>query len=251
LPTQPTSLYFITFHKCASTLVQRELLPAFFGLEVVDFAAQASLGQEDQDLVFADCGHLYGPIRLTANQDSPTRKFLLDRVANLDFLQDKRVMFFIRDPRDILVSMYFSFGWSHPLSKNERVRAIQVAQRQEIQKMDLDTYVLREMPALKRACWQLAKLRMHCQDSDLVRYEDCAARSPAVEKLLRQKFQLSPSVVHNFFDQLQPRAEEDPRSHHRSGRVASYAEKLKSETNDILRHELGDLLWLFGYETQA
>ena len=77
----------------------------------------------------------------------------------------------VRDPRDILVSQYYSFGWNHD-DLGFCDRAVQT--RENIRKQTVDDYVLEEMAAtwrLNRRLNWLAEM-LENEDVTLVTYEE-------------------------------------------------------------------------------
>ena len=86
-------------------------------------------------------------------------------------------IFHVRDPRDMLVSEYFSFGWSHPTGGGRLDN-----RRKEIQDMSVDDYVI-EQPSF--SSWPLEKKFAPLMDRDLdshhqivVKYETMVTRFP-------------------------------------------------------------------------
>ncbi|MEL7500111.1 MAG: sulfotransferase domain-containing protein [Planctomycetota bacterium] len=72
---------------------------------------------------------------------APIRSFELDQFAlnerEFELASHKRI-FHLRDPRDMLVSEYYSFGWTHPTEQQKGLES----RRQEIQQMSVDEYVV-------------------------------------------------------------------------------------------------------------
>ena len=106
----------------------------------------------------------------------PVRTFELDELRAAEGTDQRRV-YHVRDPRDILVSEYFSFGWIHSTSDTPLSD-----RRIEIQQMSIDDYVLRQS---QECSWPLeakfAPLLEHELDPErevVVRYEDMVTRFP-------------------------------------------------------------------------
>lgn len=107
----PETVYFYTFHKCASTLFNSYILKNIKGLQHVDYASQIYGGKKiNKKLNFRDKGFVYGPIRLSADPMSSVYRMLVAPTSGHEFIRDKIAIFVVRDPRDILVSAYYSFG---------------------------------------------------------------------------------------------------------------------------------------------
>ena len=107
----PKSVYFYTFHKCASTLFNGYVLKNAVGLYNMDYASQIYSGERssEEKLNFNRNGFIYGPIRISAGVQGPVGEMLVKPTTQHDFVRDKIALFLIRDPRDILVSSYYSF----------------------------------------------------------------------------------------------------------------------------------------------
>ena len=58
--------------------------------------------------------------------------------SDIGFVHDKNVLFLVRDTRGILISAYYSFGYSLKFSEVEKIDRVQVQQRAAIQAMNLD-----------------------------------------------------------------------------------------------------------------
>jgi hypothetical protein len=67
--------------------------------------------------------------------------------SEFDFETKRHLIFHVRDPRDILVSEYFSIGWIHPTEGSDLDE-----RRKTFQQMPIDEYVLREC---EKSSWPL------------------------------------------------------------------------------------------------
>jgi len=140
---KPSSLFFTT-HKCASTFVSRYLseINRIGQLECIDYAGLSwgkglDLGgasgdkydffEEHGRTLFAPKGCIYGPLR-----------------KPIDFDGDDlfRKVVFLRNPIDILISQYYSFGYTHPIPPVKERKEVFLRRRSRIQKLSLEEYVL-------------------------------------------------------------------------------------------------------------
>ena len=64
------SVFFYTFHKCASSLFSGYVLRNIEGLRNIDYASRLYQGREPKSIKFEKYGYIYGPIRLSANPSS-------------------------------------------------------------------------------------------------------------------------------------------------------------------------------------
>jgi hypothetical protein len=246
-PSQPLSVFFYTFHKCASSLFSSYILPNLPELEHVDYAAQAIRHQLSEPLVFEERGKVYGPIRLSANPAIPIYNALIKPTTKSDFVKIRRAFFFLRDPRDILVSEYFSFGKSHELAQEPTARAVQEQVRTEICTQQLDQYCLKRAPALCRAFQQMIELRDACSNGLLLRYEELIDNFPAFAREMGSYFNLPKETIEEIRKQSRPRKWEDPAKHRRSGRTGSFAEKIEHSTAKTIDGIFGAVLEEWGY----
>lgn len=157
----------------------------------------------------------------------------------------------VRDPRDALVSQYFSFGgkhFSHALPKENADRIMHESQKTE--HLDIDTYVLKSAPV------HLAKLHSYASNlnfaSTLVRrYEDIYFDK---HTFLREIFDyfgiLVPAkILDRVATQRDIRPEtEDPGKHIRKGLPGDHREKLLPRTISRLNEIFAETCRRYGYK---
>lgn len=239
----PPSRVLFTTHKCASTyLVQlARIVSADMGLTPVDLAAYfwdagdasvsvaQQLRQGAQEL-FVERGYLYAPLRrYVATTLHPESSILV-----------------LRDPRDVLVSGYFSARFSHrpPLDAARQVAFEQ--HRRQLQTTGLDDYVL------GRSAYLLSvydEYIAHIPRSQLLRYELLWADLP--EFLRRMAGLLGTELSMTAQAQLERRfragrpAAENVHSHRRKGTPGDYASKLNPSTIATLNAQWSPVLeWM-------
>jgi hypothetical protein len=170
--SQKKSIYFITFHRSGSSFCEKYLLPSVKGLRHIDYASLFYHGLNPQ-VTFKSKGFLYGPLRLSTNSESPVYKKV---VAPLFFDNEKifqgKSIFFIRDPREVIVSSYDAFGYTHGISLSDEISGFQLKRRQEIQSLSLDEYVLKYTDQYKRLFEKLIQIQKNCPDSILLKFEE-------------------------------------------------------------------------------
>jgi hypothetical protein len=148
----------------------------------------------------------------------------------------------LRDMRDILVSKYYSFGFSHMLPDVGREDAI--AERDRIQSLTVDEFVLQHFDSIGF----LDKMN-RIQSIDyldlnfiVVKYEDMVLNFEKwLEKVL-PVFELEDEdacrrqLVETYKSEFEP-FEEDPTKHKRKMTPGDYKEKLKPETIAIINEK--------------
>ena len=246
----PESVYFYTFHKCASTLFTSYILKNINGLYNVDYSFEIYSGRRrpDKKLMFRKKGIIYGPIRLSDNKMKTVGKAILIPTTKHEFIQDKIAIFMIRDPRDILVSEYYSFGFSHGFSPVKEIKESQETKRENIHTKSLDEYVLESATKQAKHFESLYEISNVCERSIILKYEEMINDFEHFIEKLRKFIALEDNVVREIYQRSRPRENEDTSSHRRSGQVGNFRNKLKEGTVKDLNKSLAETLALFGYE---
>lgn len=243
----PYSVFIMTIHKAASSFVGAEIIPVLAkaqGFESFDIAAKAFKAganyrktiQEHMSTLESP-GYCFGPFR------SPM-------VLNMLDISPNRLLVHVRDPRDCVVSAYYSFGYSHtiPPGKEEQQRFME--RRERILTQSIDDYAIEEIGgAVKR----LRAYLKHADRADqrlISRYEDMVLDFPgwvrkisafigggdgsAAVKSLERKVSFDTKG-------------EDIYKHKRQVMPGDHLRKLKPETIAHLNELCGDLLDKLGY----
>lgn len=223
------SVYFFTFHKCASTLFSGYVLKNIEGLRHLDYATQIYNGQTIDNVTFEKTGFVYGPIRLT-KEHPQTYKVLVEPASDIDFIRNKIALFMVRDPRDILVSAYYSFGWTHQSSPVKELREKQEQRKRKIQRKTVDEYALEFAHRWLNGFKAVDKLVKGCNRCVVLRYEDMIYSWECFAKDLTKYVDIKPTVLTQIYEKSRPRENEDKSSHRRSGMVGQFRAELKGET---------------------
>lgn len=235
----PESIYFFTFHKCASTLFGGYVLKKIKGLRHVDYELRFTLGRQNHPVTFEKRGCIYGPIRLSTGPESPAHEALIVPTTRADFLKDKTALFFMRDPRDILVSAYYSFGYSHPVSQIEEIKKQQEQQRRRILGQTVDDFATGYAPAILKNFEKIEILQKSCSRSSVLRYEDMILDWDKFTKELSKCIKIRRRVLSRIYRKSRPRNKEEIGAHRRSGKTEGFRNSLKPQTvknlNDTFR----------------
>ena len=248
---RPKSVYFFTFHKCASTLFGSMILKRVIGLKNINHSHQIYSGsiRTSHPLTFHENGCVYGPIRIVRKtENDPIEDLLLGPIIQPAFLGSKRAVFLIRDPRAILTSEYYSFGFSHSLSKNKEIRNGQEFIRREIQQISLDEYVLGKSNKLIEAFDRLDFAQQHCRERIILRYEDLIDNFETFVEKLCAFIPLHQRTIDLMYRESRPKKTEDIQSHKRSGLPSGFRKKLLPETVEALNQQLASILERYRYE---
>ena len=178
----------------------------------------------------------------------PLRTFEFGNEADCD--SDIVRIFHVRDPRDMLVSEYFSFGWSHSTG------ASGIGQRREkIQDMTVDQYVI-EQPnfsswPLEQKFAPLIDRELDPQREILVKYETMVTRFPEwAAKAIGPfgyripKFAVA-KLAWKYRNEFKPTTGD---SHRRAITPGDHRRKLQPATIKILNDRFAAVLEKFGYE---
>ena len=157
----------------------------------------------------------------------------------------------VRDPRDILVSEYFSLGWLHT-SQNWSEAGKQ--RREKIQSMSIDEFVLDESLHGKQPLFERMEpvLQLAQQDNvQLVKYETLVTQFPIwLETVmsfagLGDAHDLKSKLIHQYKDEFQPDQSEG--GHKRNIVPGDYKEKLAAQTIETLTQRFSPLLEQLDY----
>ncbi|NJC88976.1 MAG: sulfotransferase domain-containing protein [Desulfuromonas sp.] len=170
------------------------------------------------------------------------------------FLRERQSVLLVRDPRDALVSAYYSFGGKHASHRlPDKNKEAFVARLEANEDLDIDTYVLRS------AKNHLNKLLAYQSSLDfdrvlLRRYEEIYFNK---RKFLGEIFDhFGLDVPTEILDQVAARndvrpAEEDPTKHIRKGTPGDHREKLRPETIAKLNALFRETCRWYGYDLDA
>ena len=179
----------------------------------------------------------------------------------IDWIPDQanyRTLITVRDPRDILVSEYYSQAYSHavpPVTSSKRDRFLEG--RKTALEQDIDSYVLSRMTACESTFASLASgaQRNSSNPPGILRYEEMIANYESwlnnligitglsVSETFRKSLILENLKLRKLMDNR-----ESPSSHHRKGKQGDYKEKLRGDTIVKLNIFLEERLRDFGYE---
>ncbi|MGK7931882.1 MAG: sulfotransferase domain-containing protein [Microcystaceae cyanobacterium] len=166
----------------------------------------------------------------------------------------------VRDPRDILVSQYFSSGWIHPDAKwNEQQKQI----RGEVKSMSIDEYVLNasvelssfgKKPLADRYEPMLQLTSLSNRTVLIVKYEDMVVNFKSWLSQVIKPFQFNPvlerilieRLFYKYKKEFKPRKEK--LTHKRKMLPGDHREKLKPETIEKLNNIFQDVLIKFNYD---
>ena len=238
---QPTGIIVHGLHK-SGTMFLYQLFQRLARTRKIRFYSSNHV-EADDHLIQADIDHDFCVCPVRSYDDGP--------IAFSDNVRIKRI-FHVRDPRDILVSQYYSYGWRHSDNEFNRGRR---RQRQHIQAMSIDEYVVRQQSVVRPLKKRFADL-IHRQPYELravVRYEQMVLDFPAWLETVMSVFEFRlPGLVKARFafryrSEFQP--DDKPGSHKRSVLPGDYLRHLQPETIRSLNEMFAPELHALKYAT--
>jgi len=168
-------------------------------------------------------------------------------------LEKYKVVLVVRDPRDVLVSRYFSIKVSHgvPPVKNPN-RDEFLKRREQAQEESIDEFVFRTSQRLRDTYdeYMYGLLEDH-PDVHIARYEDMATDVEEWLSNVLSYIEISPpkSLVREIVEEARAVQEkdEDETEHVRKGKPGDHREKLSPRTIERLNDTFSDVLQKFEY----
>lgn len=239
------SLFFFTFHKCASVFFSRFVLQRARGFEHVDYAGRMAIGDAIPPEAFAPRGKLYGPLRLSAQGEVLERYVLpaLEAVRR-DHIH---ACVMVRDPRDMIVSQFFHNRDGKPLRPEHAGAAWKEEERANAVRLGIDRYVLEKAARFLAGYERAVQLVVDDPATRVLRYEDMVDDWNAFKDELQSIFDLSEESIRDLETGSRPNEMEQSGSHKRSGTTGDHRRKLAPDTVAVLTERFGPFLDKFGY----
>jgi hypothetical protein len=192
---------------------------------------------EDMDGLFARPGYIFGTFRW------------LPRALFIPNLPDAKKVLLVRDPRDMLVSAYYSFRESHGIPESGPVRQRLEHARSKLADVALDDYVKAQANGLKRNYLRTMTL-LTMSDTLLRRYEDIIFDKQSFVRDLSQFLEAHASdaeiaAISKKHDVLPDR--ENTSQHIRQVRPRNFVDKLSPSTVEEITYTFRAILCEFGY----
>ena len=246
----PSALAF-SFYKAGSTLLRKILedLSPSAGVRLINLEGELfRLGVEHGKIarssssVFRPAGYCYGVFRL------------MPYAFDIPILRDAPKLLLVRDPRDILVSHYFSMSKSHPTPGSElsEVKAERFnEERKRVQDTSVDEHALRKAPMFRKHFAGYADRILGQPNLRVDRYEDIVFDTDRWVRSVCEHLgwdvddRLLAEVVARH--DIVPAGEHEDR-HIRRVRPGDHIDKLRPETIDRLNEIFAPFLDHYGYD---
>lgn len=242
----PESKYFISVHKAGTSLFTHVLRQAD-ELIHVDYETMIFDNQLDKAITFHKYGYIYGVARIRESEDAETFMAFLKYFFDKDFLRDKKCIFLIRDPRDIIISWYYSMGGSHILGENTVANERILFTRKRLQNKSIDDAALYGTEIFKLRFEFLYEMLQTCQSGVVLKYEDLINNFEDFMKEFNKYISIPEDRIQELYIASRPREDEDVSAHKRSGKIGQYKEKLRPETIEQMNRILKPVLEKFNY----
>ena len=249
-PASIEAFFLFGLHKCGSSLLQKIFVDVCTELQIPDISIpEAAFKQGISTPIWSGNESLNDVIRdgycVRGFRDFPS--FL----AGNKLLPQRKKILLVRDPRDALVSAYFSFAQSHPLPKKGQLLADIEKQRADIMGMDIESYVVNNAPTFKNA---FNKYQHNIGDNPLLktyRYEDIIFDKYNWIKDMLNFLDLS--LEESKIDEIAKKHNivpiaEDTSSHVRKVKPGDHREKLSAECIAKINEVLAEVLDRHNYE---
>ncbi|MBE9527531.1 MAG: sulfotransferase domain-containing protein [Proteobacteria bacterium] len=251
-PTQSDepSVYAFSLHKSGSTLLYNmlaELAPyvgqPYFSIQDQFFSNGIPINQEiaGMERLFNPKGYLYGGFR-----------FFPKHYKIPDLNRHKKILL-IRNPLDVMVSMYFSRKSSHIIPDKGKLKTRWLKMRKEALELSIDEFVRKKNQIYLNKL--LSYKNMLNQENLLIfRYEDIiySKKDFLLDILNFYGWDVDSDIVANIADKYDVFPEEEDKTGHiRQVHPNNYKKHLSKETQQFLEEKFEQILLAFGYKINA
>ena len=240
------SLVFFTHYRCASMMLVRRLndLLAGLGYRQVDYQGYVHpwpLDQRDHFQRAREEHREVGRFVAEGRFYAPLRYYV-----DVPELQNYKVVVVLRDPRDVLVSRYYSEKFAHV-----RADTRFLAHCEEVEKMELDEFALAFADDVGGHYRFFMEHAPDLEHALFVSYEEVISDFEGFLSKVNEYAGLGCPAerVREIADKESFRVtSEDKYAHKRSVKARNFEEKLQPETIGALNVQLADVLKHFGWE---
>lgn len=214
----------------------------------MDYMDRFYNGKPVECVTFEEKGFIYGPIRLSTGPPSAIYSKFVEPASRIDFIRDKIAIFLIRDPRDILVSSYYSFGYTHEFSTVKEIEEQQRQIREFIQHTTIDDFALRIGHPWLSHFRAVDGLAQACRRGIVLKYEDMIYNWEKFSSGLTKYLDIGQATLRRTYKLSRPLENESDTGHRRSGKPGAYHRKLLPSTVEALNIVFAPILARFQYE---
>ena len=240
------TVYFITFHKTASSYFSDYILKQIIGLKHNDIASQIFQNKILESIDLKADNTIYGPIRLSLDEGPIYKHFVLPLLQQ-NILKKSKIICFIRDPRDIIVSFFYSQAYSHIISDNKEIRELQLKNREYALQLGIDKYAIEKTDFFIEKFNILIDILEKNNNAILLKYEDMIYDFEKFYQQINDFVALPAESKEIIYQDTRPK-NEGIYKHRRDGKKGGYKSELKEETVKIIDDKLKKTLEFFNYQ---
>lgn len=244
------SIIWFTAHKCGSVCCAEIIhkLAQETGITYIDYETDYWLrGESFKKIIikhkkptefFNPVGCIYGPLR--------------EFYEEIPSMENYKVVLMLRDPRDVLTSLYFSMAYSH--GAPEQLKKEMENVRKLALQTTIDDYVLQNSPGFLQTYNEYFQNCLGKSNVLVVKYEDMVNDFPAWLNQVINFCQIE--VSENFLNSLVKEAdfqvaEENISAHKRQVKPGDHRRKLKVKTIRKLNKKFQQILAELGYVSDS
>jgi len=234
------SVYLYCLPKTGSSLFKEYILKKS-QLQYID-PLKLYANNKIDTLKIRDFNCAYGPLYTSHGYNSAIIKEMLSE----EFTIHNSCIFLVRDPRDIIISQYYSYGWSHAINTNDSENFLK--RRKHIQSSTLEEYVTDELQ-IKTINDRYSLLIKLLTNNEYIKYENIIEDLDNVLVTLSEyNVYQNQSDIDLLHKVSRPTQKENILQHKRSGKVEQYKSKLNDNTISYLSNKFKEVIQKFGYE---
>ncbi len=244
------SIFIFTFYKCASSFIPdlADLLSENSDLIHTDYEqAVWHLGDwiklkepttnylnKNYNYFFNKKGNIYAPLRFSPSNEL---KF---------FIGSNPKILFLRDPRDVAISAFHSFGKTHPLPKASKSKKKFIERRRSINKIDINKFSLEFIREIVMPVYKAySELKKENDNLIYIKYEDFALDVKGTMQRIISflDLKIKDKDLEDLVKKACPITEKvNIKAHKRSGKPSQFYEILDNELIDLINNEYKDIL---------
>jgi hypothetical protein len=239
------SILFFTAHKCASVYVNDILRKIVndAGIIPIDFAKylwqdgrsikQVLASPQKAEKAFKSQGYYYGSFR---------------EFQPIPHLEQYQIILILRDPRDVLTSLYFSHAYSH--EKPSYLLGKQPEWRIKALNQTLDEFVIANLPIYQKRYSQYTQQLLGKQNVLFLKYEEMVSN---FENWLNHlvdflSIEVNPDIIKEIIEKANLKVKkENVYAHKRQVTPGDHQRKLQPETIELINSELKTILEQLNY----
>ena len=196
---------------------------------------------EDKNCALERSGYVFGTFRWYPEND----------ILNMDEKAEKILL--VRDPRDILVSLYYSDKVSHSIPQSGPLKKSMRSRREELKEVTVDAYAMRESLTILRHYYRTMQLAA-IPTVRVFRYRDIVYDKMLLVRQVAKSLGVDPErpeLVEIAEKHHKLPYFEKQKSHVRQVHPENYKNKLKQETIDSLNYRFRFIINYFGFDDKV